>query len=181
MARHPVAIWIAAPLVAVALGLATPQAGPRAVPGAPQGMSHDQHQKPPSKEAELKPHGDMAMGFDQDKVVHHFRLAPQGGEIEVTAKDPGDVASRDAVRRHLQQIATAFAEGDFEKPLMTHGEEPPGVPTMKRLRTLIRYKYEELPAGGRVVATTRSANALRAIHEFLRYQIAEHKTGDAIK
>ena len=181
MTRHPLGAWMAAPVLALALGLATPQARPRAGQDAPHGQSHDRHQTPQSRGAELKQHGDAAMGFDQDKVTHHFRLAPQGGEIEVTAKDPADVATRDAVRHHLQQIATAFAEGDFEKPLMTHGEEPPGVATMKRLRTLITYTYEELPAGGRVVSTTRSANALRAIHEFLKYQIAEHKTGDPIK
>jgi hypothetical protein len=148
---------------------------------APQGKTHDQHQKPASKEAELKKHGDMAMGFDQDKVVHHFRISAQGGTVEVTAKDAADVASRDAIRAHLKQIATAFSEGDFEKPMMTHGEEPPGIPAMKRMRNEIAYKYEDVPAGGRVVITTRNKEALAAVHEFLKYQITEHKTGDPMK
>jgi hypothetical protein len=49
---------------------------------------------------------------------------------------------------------------------------------MKRKKTGIEWKYEELENGGRVVATTKDPKALSAIHEFLRFQISDHRTGD---
>src|SRR5436190_7968476 len=84
-------------------------------PKMPAGMTHEQHQAQMKKEAELKEHGQMAMGFDQDKATHHFALTPKGGTIAVTANDPADATTRDQIRTHLQEIATAFAKGDFEK------------------------------------------------------------------
>jgi hypothetical protein len=71
-----------------------------------------------------------------------------------------------------------FSEGDFEAPMLIHGRTPPGVPVMKRKKTGIQWKYEELENGARVVATTKDPEALSAIHEFLRFQIADHRTGD---
>ena len=49
---------------------------------------------------------------------------------------------------------------------------------MTTLRADIDYKFESAPAGGRVIITARSAAAIEAVHAFLRYQIAEHHTGD---
>ena len=42
----------------------------------------------------------------------------------------------------------------------------------------MKYRYEEMTEGARVVIATTDAAALAAIHDFLRYQIREHKTGD---
>ena len=44
----------------------------------------------------------------------------------------------------------------------------------------IAYVYEDLDAGGRVRLTTTDQTALAAVHEFLRYQIREHGTGDRL-
>ena len=55
---------------------------------------------------------------------------------------------------------------------------PPGTSAMKRLREKILYNYEETPTGARVVIKTADPSALDAIHDFLRYQIREHETGD---
>jgi hypothetical protein len=52
---------------------------------------------------------------------------------------------------------------------------------MKRLRDRIAYAYEDVPGGGRVRITTRHATALAAVHQFLRYQITDHKTGDRLE
>jgi len=149
-------------------------------PKMPAGMTHEQHQAQMKKEAELKKHGEMAMGFDQDKATHHFTLTPGGGTIAVTANDASDVTTRDHIRAHLQEIPAAFAKGDFEKPLMTHGEMPPGVAEMQRSKAYITYSYEQTGKGGRVRIVTSNARALEAVHEFLRYQIREHATGDAL-
>ena len=138
----------------------------------PGGMTHEQH---------MKQMADAAMGFDQDKISHHFLLQDRGGAIEVTAKADDDAASVAAIRTHLRQIAKAFADGDFSSPLATHGEDPDGVATMKRMTGAIAYRYTELPAGARVTITTNDPAALDAVHAFLRYQIREHKTGDTVK
>ena len=96
-------------------------------PSMPAGMSHEEHQKQMQKDADLKRRGEAAMGFDQDKTTHHFRTSASGGSIEVDVKDPKDTASLAQVRAHLQEIATAFANGNFASPMQTHAEVPPEV------------------------------------------------------
>ncbi len=144
-------------------------------------QNHDAHQ--PGQQAShhdaVNQRGDKVMGFSHDKTTHHFRLKADGGAIEVEANDPNDAASRDQIRTHLQHIARKFAAGDFTAPMMIHAQNPPGVPTMKRLRAAIKYKFEETERGGRVRIATGDAKALAAIHEFLRFQISDHKTGDS--
>jgi hypothetical protein len=149
-------------------------------PATPAGMTHEEHLARLQKEAEMKQHGQMAMGFDQDKATHHFTLTATGGAIEVGANDAADRTTRDQVRSHLQEIARAFSQGDFQKPLMTHGEMPPGVATMQRLMTAISYTFEATERGGVVRMTASSEDARQAIHDFLRYQIKEHATGDPV-
>ena len=125
--------------------------------------------------------GDHVMGFDHEKTVHHFRLTRGGGVIEAEAKDPDDVESRDLVRTHFTHIAAKFAEGDFEAPMLIHEKRPPGVPVMKRRKAEIRYAFEPTGRGGRIVITTKSPEALSAIHAFLRFQIEDHRTGDSTR
>jgi hypothetical protein len=122
--------------------------------------------------------GDHVMGFDHATTTHHFRLFASGGSIEVTANDPADTAGRDAIRMHLSHIAGMFAEGDFQAPMLIHDRVPPGVPAMKALREKILWKFEPIDRGGVVRASTRDAKALSAIHEFLLFQIEDHRTGD---
>ena len=73
-----------------------------------------------------------------------------------------------------------FAAGDFSKPFATHGEQPPGVDTMRNATNLLRFSYEDIPDGGMVRIGTTDAAMLSAVHEFLRYQIREHATGDPL-
>ncbi len=143
----------------------------------PAGMSHEEHLAQMAKDAALKARGALAMGFDQDATEHHFPTSASGGSIEVEVKDAADSASREQIRRHLKEIAGAFAKGDFAKPFQTHAEVPPGVPAMEGLKGVIRYKYEETPRGGLVRISTSDPEALKAVHEFLDYQGREHHGG----
>jgi hypothetical protein len=147
-------------------------------PAMPPGMTHEEHLAQMQKDAEMKKRGALAMGFDQDRVAHHFGLTPNGGTIDVGVRDTSDATNRDAIRTHLHQIAAAFAAGSFEAPLMTHAQMPPGVAALQRLKSRVTYTFEETPEGGRVRIATDAAEALAAVHEFLRYQIREHHTGD---
>lgn len=119
------------------------------------GMSQDTtHQQGVEKR------GDQAMGFSHQMTTHHFVLTKDGGIIEVEADDPNDKASRDAIRQHLDHIATLFKQGDFDIPMFIRAQTPPGMPTMKRLKE------------------SANAEAVSAIHQFLTFQIKDHQTGD---
>jgi hypothetical protein len=122
--------------------------------------------------------GDQAMGFSHQETSHHFTLTPDGGRISAAALSTDDVTTRDAIRAHMGHIAQAFAAGNFEMPMFIHGKTPPGVPAMKRLRDRIHYRSEDTALGAQVVIRTADPNALAAIHAFLKFQIADHRTGD---
>ena len=118
---------------------------------------------------------DHVMGFPQDAAKHTFRLFSDGGAIEIRGTDPKTV---EAIRTHLTEISKSFAAGDFTKPKAIHDRLPDGAAEMKQLRDSIAYRFEEIESGGRVRIATKDPKALDAIHRFLRFQIAEHHTGD---
>jgi hypothetical protein len=124
--------------------------------------------------------GDHAMGFSHEKTAHHFTLLPDGGIIAVEADSKTDAASRDQIRMHLTHIARLFVANDFDVPMFIHDKVPPGVPVMKQKRKAISYVFEPTASGGQVRITTRDAEAVKAVHEFLRFQIEDHRTGDAM-
>lgn len=122
--------------------------------------------------------GDHVMGFSHEKTTHHFLLAKDGGSIEVTANEAADAASRDQIRMHLSHIAKMFASGDFNAPMLVHDRTPPGVPVLQRRKADVSYKFEVIDRGGAVRIKTANSEALKALHEFLRFQIDDHRTGD---
>lgn len=125
--------------------------------------------------------GEHTMGFSQTATTHHFLLKSDGGVIQVEANDAKDTSNRDHIRMHLGHVAHAFQNGDFDVPMFVHDTVPHGVPEMKRLQKQIRYSFEETPNGARVVIVTSDKGALTAVHQFLRFQIQEHKTGDPLE
>jgi hypothetical protein len=135
--------------------------------------SHDAHH------AAVDARGAAVMGFDQQRTVHHFRLYEDGGAIDVAVADAADTANRDAIRRHLPHIARLFADGRFDAPMLVHATEVPGTAELSRLKGSVTYTFVETPAGGRVDIATANADALAAVHRFLAFQIADHRTGDA--
>lgn len=141
---------------------------------------HNGHASAESHQAGVGPHGDQAMGFSQEKTTHHFRLLADGGTIEVAANDPRDTASIEAIRTHLAHIAEMFGNGDFSAPMLVHDGVPPGATTMSLLKAKIRYLYAAIPTGGRVRIESDDPIALAAAHDFLRFQISEHHTGDSL-
>ena len=129
--------------------------------------------------ADVGRRGTHVMGFDQQLTVHRFILYTDGGAIDVQVKDPADKANLDAIRTHLPHIAMTFGNGDFDPPMLVHDRRVPGTAEMARLKDRISYKYVETPRGGRVEIVTTDPDALDAVHEFLRFQIADHRTGDS--
>jgi hypothetical protein len=138
-------------------------------------------QTPEQQHAETMKRGNAGMGFSQDKTTHHFLLRKNGGVIQVSANDPKDEASKDHIRMHLSHVAEMFSQGNFNIPMFVHDTTPPGVPTMTKLHNEIHYHFEETNTGGKITIETENSEALDAVHDFLRFQITEHRTGDAMK
>ncbi len=131
--------------------------------------------------AAVESHGDQAMGFPHDATTHHFRVLNDGGAIEVTVNEASDKTNLSAIRSHLSHIAAMFHDGDFSTPMFVHDGVPPGVTTMKLKKDSIHYTFEEMPSGGKVRLQSTDAIAVAAIHDFLRFQITEHQTGDNLQ
>ena len=74
-----------------------------------------------------------------------------------------------------------FGNGDFSTPMFVHDGIPPGVTTMKLMTSDVHYTYEEMRTGGRVRIKSENPVAVAAIHDFLRFQINEHRTGDSLE
>gem|GEM_PF-956892 len=120
-------------------------------------------------------------GMPHGASTHSFRLFADGGAIELRANRADDQEAIANIRQHLEQVAGQFRTADFSTPAFVHGTSPAGVSEMARLRSDIAYRYESLPAGGRIRITASSAPALAAVHDFLRFQVTEHRTANTGK
>jgi len=123
-------------------------------------------------------HGDHVMGFSHDKTTHHFELNYDGGVIDVRANDVHDTESRDQIRSHFHHMAQMFADGNFSAPMLVHGTDVPGTATMAHLKDQLHWDLQETPRGARIVVVADTKPALDALHDFLRFQIKDHDTGD---
>ncbi|MEX1182117.1 MAG: hypothetical protein WEF86_02705 [Gemmatimonadota bacterium] len=115
------------------------------------------------------------MGVDQYASTHLFDDLPDGGRIELQDAI-GDEAAVEWIRKHMQQIAQAFASGDFSIPGFVHAMDVvPGTRVMAERGEVIEYRYVQLPRGGEVRIQTADSAALPAIHEFLAFQRLDHR------
>ena len=133
---------------------------------------------PQDHHAMVNEHGEHVMGFSHEKTTHHFELHYDGGTIDVRANDVKDTGSRDQIRAHFHHIAQMFADGNFKAPMLVHSTTVPGTETMSRLKDELHWDLQETRRGARLTVTADNKTALDAVHEFLRFQIQDHKTGD---
>jgi hypothetical protein len=61
--------------------------------------------------------------------------------------------------------------------VLVHGTAVPGTATLTRLKDQIHWDLQETSRGARIMITADNKPALDAVHEFLRFQIEDHKTG----
>lgn len=160
-------------ILAIALGSLLAAGAQQQQATDPQKSKHD------SMEG-MNERGDKVMGFDHNLTTHHFLLKADGGLIQVEANQTTDAASRDQIRKHLGHIAKMFGAGNFSAPMLVHDQNPPGTAVMKELKDRIKYEFTENERGAFIRISTNDPAALKAIHEFLRYQIKEHMTGDPL-
>jgi hypothetical protein len=126
--------------------------------------------------AALQERGKGAMGVDQYTSTHRFDALPDGGRIELqrNSDDAGGVAR---IRKHMREIAGAFATGDFNIPMLVHMQEVPGTRVMKERARMIQYTVRDLPRGAEVRLTTHDPEALAAIRSFMDFQRRDHHSG----
>jgi hypothetical protein len=151
---------------------------------------HEEHMKAANAAKAVVPNGDAKHGAGVDArhdtlvashatTRHSFRLFQDGGAIELRATDSSDQATIDNVRAHLKNIAAQFEKNDFSTPAFVHGREPAGVAGMKQRHDAIQFRYEPVEGGGRIRMTTANGDALGSIHDFLKFQVVEHRTGNS--
>ena len=141
-------------------------------------------QASPSQEdhfAGVDARGDHGMGFSHERTTHHFHLFSDGGSIEIASNEAADAESQKAIRDHLHMIAESFSQGDFAIPMFIHATTPPGIETMKRLNKEISYLVKNTTGGAEIRIITDDPDAIRAIHDFLKFQITDHRTGDSLE
>lgn len=128
--------------------------------------------------ASVDQHGDQVMGFSHEKTTHHFELNYEGGAIDVRADDVKDTESRDQIRSYFHHIVQMFSIGNFNAPMLVHRTNVPGTITMTKLKDQLHWSMTEPPRGARITVTADNKPALEAVHQFLRFQIQDHQTGD---
>ncbi len=125
--------------------------------------------------AAMQSRGAHVMGVDQYTAAHVFEDLPDGGRVVLDRDDPADTTAILTIRAHMRDIQAAFRTGDFTKPFQVHAQTVPGTTVMRERRVAISYEAIDRPRGGEVRITSRDSAAVRAIHEFLAFQRAQHR------
>jgi hypothetical protein len=118
--------------------------------------------------------GDIAMGFNQNKITHHFVATPDGGKIIITALNGSDKQSIDEIKNHTLDIQKEFSEGNFTKPFFIHAQEVPGIKVMSEKKDLIKYNIRNLNNGSSLQLTTNDKELIDAIMQFMDFQARQH-------
>jgi hypothetical protein len=137
------------------------------------------HKHAPGEDCEHHKPSASKLGFDPAKTRYSIRLVADGGVFQIAVKDAADKDTLLKVRNHLQHVAQRFAEGDFSAHTYIHGEKAPGAEYIKNKAKLVKYQFRNTSDGGQITVATKDKDALKAVHEFLRAEIALHETGDS--
>ena len=114
--------------------------------------------------------GNIAMGFNQSKIMHHFMPTPTGGRIMIVALDSNDNEAISQIRSHFLDIQQEFSQGNFTKPFFIHDQQVPGTEVMAQKKNLINYLVKDLDNGAVLTLTTNDTELLQAIQQFMSYQ-----------
>jgi hypothetical protein len=118
--------------------------------------------------------GNMAMGFNQTKIHHHFMATTTGGEIMIMSTNITDVQTINEIRSHVKDIQYEFSQGNFTKPFYIHAQVVPGTDMMIAKKDLINYSIKNLDGGSSLILTTNDTELLSAIQQFMNFQTSQH-------
>lgn len=120
-----------------------------------------------------------ALGVPLDKVTLHFYLVKNGGVVELSAKDTADAATIAALQKYLQSQKDLWEKGKETAVTDVHMRAPESAATMRKLRNEITFYMAKTDNGGVLRMFSINEQARAAIQDYLRFEIGEHKTGDA--
>ena len=118
--------------------------------------------------------GNVAMGFDQNKIHHHFMSTMTGGQIMIMSKNMSDVQTINEIKDHIKSIQYEFSQGNFTNPFYIHAQDVPGTDIMTIKRNLIQYTIQDIDGGSSLILTTNDTELLNAIQQFMDFQSNQH-------
>jgi hypothetical protein len=137
--------------------------------------SNDTRQSPTDMtKMKMMERGNIAMGFNQNKITHHFVATPDGGKIIITALNGSDKQTIDEIKNHTLDIQKEFSEGNFTKPFFIHAQEVPGTKVMSEKKDLIKYNIRDLNNGSSLQLTANDKELIDAITQFMEFQARQH-------
>lgn len=118
--------------------------------------------------------GAIAMGFDQNKIIHGFSSTKDGGQIKIMSLDENDNQTINQIRNHIRDIQHDFTEGNFTKPFFIHQQLVPGIDAMTQNKDQIQYQVQDLKNGSILLLNTNNSSLVNSINQFMTYQSTEH-------
>jgi len=118
--------------------------------------------------------GNVAMGFEQEKITHKFIPTETGGEIMIMPKNASDSNTLNLIKKHIIDIQNDFSIGHFTKPFFIHAEQVSGTNTMNEKKDLIEYNIRQISNGSILSMITNDKEVINAIRDFMEYQGSEH-------
>ena len=118
--------------------------------------------------------GDIAMGFNQTKIMHHFMSTPIGGEIMIVAINENDTKTISEIRAHVKDIEYEFSQGNFTKPFFIHDQIVPGSQAMAENKDKIQYSTMQIDRGSVLILATNDTDLLYSIQQFMDFQSSQH-------
>lgn len=129
---------------------------------------------PSDRQAEVAERGASVMPFDLERTTHQFTKTDTGGVQTVTADDPQDTAQIALIQQHLTAEVDRFRHGDFTDPARIHGNEMPGLETLRAHGGRIAIDYENTRDGARATYTTTGTELRNALHAWFDAQVSDH-------
>jgi hypothetical protein len=118
--------------------------------------------------------GNVAMGFNQTKIHHHFMSTTTGGEIMIMSTNMSDIQTIDEIKNHVKDIQAEFSQGNFTKPFYIHAQIVPGTDVMTAKKNLINYSIKDIDGGSVLILTANDTTLLNAIQQFMDFQSSQH-------
>lgn len=126
------------------------------------------------RQAEVALIGSQVMPFDLEATTHKFELLPDGGLQTVTADNPTDERQIELIQTHLQEESAKFRAGDFSDPATIHGDDMPGLLSLRANFNNIDVQYAALPDSGQIYYVTDKADSISALHAWFDAQRSDH-------
>ena len=124
---------------------------------------------------EVAQRGAHVMPFDLELTTHVFSKTAKGGVQKVLVKNIKDTAQIRLTREHLFKISRDFQQADYSGPAKIHGENMPGLETLRNAKPdQISILYKDLPNGAEITYSTDIPILITAIHQWFDAQLSDH-------